>query len=38
MDNKRTDIATNPIEIKRIIRDYYEKSYGKKLDYLEETK
>ena len=34
--NKR-EVTTDTIEMQRIVRKYYEQSYGNKLDNLEET-
>ena len=34
--NEKGDVTTDNAEIKRIIRDYYEKLYGNEMDNLEE--
>ena len=34
--NEKGDIITDKVEIRRIIRDYYEQLYGNKIDILEE--
>ena len=34
--NKKADITSNPTEILRIIKDYYEQLYANKMDSLKE--
>ena len=34
--NEKRDVTTDNAEIQRIIRDYYERLYGNKMDNLEE--